>query len=346
MKWSFDTQEEVRFSRHWWLRSARNLVWVVLVTVLIWIYADLEFTRKEDLSATIELTTGGKYALLSSTMVDVTFKVAGSSASVEAFQKRLGALRCDVSAYGPRDYPVEAPTTDILQRAVSFSQAGLELLSAVPGTISLRIDEFRTEELEVRLDSSGAVVTEETITPKKVKVRVARSQWEEILQQNPAPFLKTQPVKLQEIESGRPFPVEIEPLVGGIRVEPHPKTVEVKVTVSELTDTRSFAVSVGLQFPPTWAEDATWAQYSLERKDKLEWRPQITVRGPKKDIEALTPEKVEAYVDLTEEDKNPTGTWWKKEVVVRFPRDRKVELVGSAPTVEYKLVRRSAPPPP
>ena len=86
-----------RFSRRWWIAGLHTLFWVVLVTVLIWIYADMEFTDTAKIIATIKLDTGesGQLELLSRTELPVEFEISGSRSSLEDFQRELdeaGAL--------------------------------------------------------------------------------------------------------------------------------------------------------------------------------------------------------------------------------------------------------------
>ncbi len=46
-----------RFSRDWWISGARTLLWVAVVTILIWVYADMRFTDRRTLLATVRLST-------------------------------------------------------------------------------------------------------------------------------------------------------------------------------------------------------------------------------------------------------------------------------------------------
>ena len=42
--------ESQRFSRPWWTEGFKTLLWVAVVTVLIWVYADMRFTDHRTLT--------------------------------------------------------------------------------------------------------------------------------------------------------------------------------------------------------------------------------------------------------------------------------------------------------
>jgi hypothetical protein len=50
----YNSMEPARFSRTWWLSRSRNALFVALVTVLVWVYADVEFTDQMELTATLQ----------------------------------------------------------------------------------------------------------------------------------------------------------------------------------------------------------------------------------------------------------------------------------------------------
>ncbi|GAF97127.1 unnamed protein product, partial [marine sediment metagenome] len=88
---SFDSLDVPRFSRRWWGGATRTLLPVMLVTTLIWVYADLEFTDTEEFSAKIRLTVGktNGLELLSGSELAVTFTLRGNRSGLDAFRGRL-----------------------------------------------------------------------------------------------------------------------------------------------------------------------------------------------------------------------------------------------------------------
>lgn len=331
-----------------WMRWGRNLLWVVIVTVMIWVYADMEFTRERQFAVTVRLLTDDPdLTLLSDREVEIAFAVEGSMSSLETFDRRPKVIEYDVSRYGAGDAPTPVPTREILLASAGITQAGLTLVSTRPSTINVRLDVIRTETLDVRFDYTGATLAgPPVISPSEVPVRVAESRWRDILDGDPSPTIATETVNLRNVpDTSKPITAELNPVVEGVRVEPAVETVSVRVEVAELTATRTIPVTVRVLAPSAWASDGTWREFTLERKDPLEWRKQLLISGPRQEVERLEPEQVEAYVELTENDKSRTTSWWEGEVKVRFPVDRSIELAGEAPTVEYRLVRREATTP-
>jgi len=133
--------------------------------------------------------------------------------------------------------------------------------------------------------------------------------------------------------------------VGGVPVGLRTAQVTVKFQISQRTDTKTVKVAAQILTPPTWSEEqGIWQKYDLKRQDPAEWLLQLAFRGPKKDVEQLRAEDVQAYVVLKEDDKKPVS-WLVRDVVIRLPRELRLELVGATPQVHFKLVERPAGPP-
>ena len=115
-------------------------------------------------------------------------------------------------------------------------------------------------------------------------------------------------------------------------------------TLSRDTETKTIKVTVRLLVPPAWSEadDTLLRDHVLEREVRDEWRPDITVRGPKTDVQQLNEKEVDAYVLLTEDNRKPVDSWLPGKVVVRFPKHLQIRLVGEVPDVHFRFVPRNA----
>ena len=115
--------------------------------------------------------------------------------------------------------------------------------------------------------------------------------------------------------------------------------------ITQRTQTKQLLVSVGTISPPAWSWDGTWDKYKLQGEaDSLEWRKEITIRGAKKDLDRIEAKDIDAYIELTEDDKEPVS-WLSRPLIVSFPPGLAVELVGDPPAVSFKLVERAEAPP-
>ena len=76
-------QSARRFSRSWWFAQARALAWTAVITLLIWIYADLEFTEVHEFTITVHFEAAPGSTLVLSSLADqdreVTFPRAATS---------------------------------------------------------------------------------------------------------------------------------------------------------------------------------------------------------------------------------------------------------------------------
>lgn len=341
-------QDVHRFSKQWWFNGLRNLFWVTVVTVLVWVYADMEQIRSAEISAVIRLSTGNSenIQLLSKQQLRLDFTVRGNHKNLEQFKRDLatrgGVVTYDVSKeeLSPGEHSVS--TTDILRRAANIERAGLTVVSTSVGEIKIELDELLRKTVGVRFDYINAVPGSVEIEPHEIPIRVGAKAWESIREKLPKPSIATVQTDLNTAISGEKVPVVAS--IAGIPVQPEIDRVTVRFEIKERIRTENLKVAVHVLAPPTWHEDDTWRRYDLQRKDRDEWLPQITVRGPRKDVEQLLARKDEilAYVTLTENDKNPSETYPPHKVLIRFPKGLQLELAGEVPPVHFKLVERSA----
>ena len=181
-----------RFSRQWWWEQNRNIFWVVVVTVLVWVYADLEVTDKMEVKATLRLTTGQAkdMEIISERVIHVDFEVLGNRAALDRFERRINAehsiLLYDVSEdLQPGENIV--PVGDILKRVADIEQAGLTLVSTSVSDITVQIDKVLTQAVPVKFEFRGATLSGTAkITPPQVRVRVSQHTWDNILKTAPA----------------------------------------------------------------------------------------------------------------------------------------------------------------
>lgn len=347
--------EPERFSKPWWLDRLRTFFWVAVVTVLVWVYADMEFTDSEDFRARIRLTTGKstEYVLLGPDQpVEINFVLQGNRRALEGIREDLNdrglEIAYDVSPkFGPDDEVI--PVEQILQESLALPERGVTFQSTSPNMIPLEIDRLIVVgPLVVQAEWRGAVLAAPpTVEPASVEVRVAESRWEEIVRKIPDEdrrVLRTRAVDLSREQTGELVAREVEiiPSLTGVPVQPQVERVRLTFRVEQQTDTKTLTVLVGVLEPATWTLEDVWQTYDLEWKTQFEWRKEIRVSGSRTDLQRLRPEDIHAYVTLREEDKQ--GSWWKGTVHVRLPEDLDVELVGPAPEVTYRLVPRQTPP--
>ncbi len=338
------SRDVARFSKLWWLNSLRNFFWVLLVTVLIWVYADMEFTDTVKLRATLELNTGEstQYELLSKKDISLDFEISGSRSSLEEFERELSTkgkvLKYDVSHTYTTGQKIVLGTK-LLDAAAGLSEKGISIKSVQPETIEVDMDIIVSlDDIPVEFKATGA--TFEPPVAQKVSIQVTSKRLQEIKKKlNGNPYmLTTKQVDLSGRQPGPAVKIEAEifPQIEGIKVAPNPKTVTFDVHITGRAATKEITVSVQLLAPASWAE-GDWQKFVLVRKDPAGWRVTLDIQGPNKN---LKPENVSAYIQLTEDDKKHTTSWLEREVKVYFPPGTGLKLESARPKLSFRLEKR------
>lgn len=341
----------MRFSRSWWTEGFKKLLWVAIVSILIWIYADMRFTDHRTVNAVLRLTApaASRLALIAANdaITDaletrVQFKVEGSREQLDRFEReQRETVVWDITRdHGPGQHAVSV--RDVLNTDPQIAERGLRVISAEPASIAIRLDGLTQQTVPVELVVSGADVAELPTVPP-VGVTVPQAQWDQLVAKGTPPVLKTKELDL----SGKPTgPVEVTfdilPDIGGVAVRLDRATVKATLDIRQRTARKNLTVTVRVLTLPDWDD---LSNYELVRKDPVEWRPEIAVSGSKTDLDKLDAKDVDAYVLLREDDRKPMETWIARAVTIRFPSGLAVQLDRDPPQVSFRLDKRPAEPP-
>jgi hypothetical protein len=277
MRRSLYGSQAQRFSRTWWLETARSLVWVVLVTILIWVYADMRFTDRRTMVTTIHFMApaSSNLALISrgDVVMDyyerrVRFEVEGSREVLDRFEREYrDSVVYDVARdAAPGEQAID--TRSVLNSDPQITERGLRVIAAEPPSITVRLDRLIRRTVPVELAFSGAdLVGQPKAAP--VGVIVPETEWKKILDKMAAPALKSKEVDLSSRPTGKSIEVEFEifPEIAGIPVRLEQNTVKVTLEIRQRTAKKSFVVTVRVLVPPEWDD---LRKYELVRKDPLE----------------------------------------------------------------------------
>ena len=337
------TPEAPRFSPTWWIDGLKNFLFVAAITLLIWIYADMDVTEEEVFNATIVFTTGNStdVVLVSPQRMVVDFTLGGTRSGLREFQRYLEdadfIIHYDLapdSLPGTNDVRVD----DILNKSANLSQLELVVRSATPSNVTFEIDRRVSRIAIIELDYIGAkIVGEPKIKPTETTVRLAAIDdaaiGDDLL------ILKTRQLDLSAIPVGQAYTVQLEivPPPAQLPVQLQDTSVEVTVTVGPRTDHETLTLAVQILNPRTWIEDGTWTQYRLVKKDPLEWQPQVVVSGARQQLDKLRAEDIQAHIILVEDDKTPVESWLQRPVTIQFPPGTDLHIVGDTPVVNFKL---------
>lgn len=349
-----------RFGRKWWLAAGRNMLWIAMVTLLVWVYADMEFTSKNEIRVTIRLTTGNNanLVLLSPQDISVTMEVQGSQHGLDSLQQMIkdrgGVLVYDVTQdYVPTEKPISANVVAILNKLLEPTKKGLTVLKAEPGMTEIHLDRrMKVENIPIDFQFTGATYALQA-NPPKASIMVSQSQWKKVESLLPPDkrVLKSKSINLSNVAVDKPVEVEVLPfftLPDGqeVPVEVLQDVVQVQVSITQKLDTKDLRIFVRVSTPASWAWAGTWRDYELQAKDTNEWiNRQVTVEGSKVDLDRLDAADVDAFIMLNDTDKeeNPKSDTspLTRPIEFKFPPSLHVKLKGPPPTVQFKLVRRA-----
>ena len=342
--------EAKRLSLAWWFGRGRNIFWVSVIAILIWVYADLEVSENRQFSVVLRLSTTTQMKLLSDSEIPVEFTAKASRRTLARFEQWLkehgDVVELDLSDYEPGQHTERTDT--LLNRAPDISDWGLTVQRTVtPEEIPIWLDSVATRQLPVELDAAGGVIADESFDPQVVTVTAATSVWDDIDEAGISPVIRTERQDLSQVPAGqsKTLTARLIAALDGHRVSLDPEAVSVTVTVSQRTDTRTITIDVTRLEPLAWAAESVWTEYDFVPNPQSDWRVEIVVTGAKKDLDQLQAVDVVAFVKLTEDDKRPVESWLDRAVEVHFPEGMQLRLVGDPPTVQFRLVQRAERPP-
>jgi hypothetical protein len=339
------------FSRKWWLAGLRTAGWVLVVTVLIWVYADIQFTKEETVQVTLEIVAepADEMIVLSQSELPVRATIKGRKYLID--QIRGTRLTYNPAEELPIGVHPDQSVADILRGMPRVEKSGFEVVSATPRYVDIALDRLALlEDVPVELRTGGGELAGPAkLQPGRANLRVPVSQLDLIDPDNLV--LQTSLLELQDVPPGKEVTRSADILAPrdvAARIEP--ARVEATFTVVQPFVEREYTVPVRVQVPKEWLINDIWAERKLEPKDPLDWTRKIVVRGPPIELEKLKAEHIDAYVTLSEGDLAPVS-WLDRPVKVKFVGgEGKIDFEKLSlrnlplPPVSYKVVRRQDGP--
>ncbi|MCP4375063.1 MAG: hypothetical protein GY794_02615, partial [bacterium] len=265
-----------RFSREWWIDSARIGFWVTIVTVLVWIYADMEHTRTADVTIKIRLNTAGApdtVVTSKRSVTEVLFRIRGSRSDIERFRRKFSGdgniVDFDLSTL--TDFKTglrKGIRADLaLELATEVQSLGLKIVSSTPTIISdFKIEKLQSRQLPVEFVFKGAELAE---TPSAtVDVLAPESFWANA---GPKATIRTIEKDLSGLAAGKLQKVQFQLIptlnTKTVKLTSDTVTVNLKVVRRTALASESIPITVRIVTPAEWTETGVWAQFKLVRRD-------------------------------------------------------------------------------
>jgi hypothetical protein len=205
----------------------KTLVWVIPLTILIWVYAEREQNvdlKNVTIPVRVVVNNSGKVVTLRDAAITAT--VTGPHTNVQEFLRRLERTDQPVLVHaidpGTPAGEIQIPAA-VLNDDPVLVRNGISLSDINPKSLQATVDDLVSEELPVRVPGKvTGLEGEPRFTPDTVKVTAPRSLFDEAkrLQKSDTPYLTVDLTKLGELKSPGTHDVSV-PLISGVFAAPH-----------------------------------------------------------------------------------------------------------------------------
>lgn len=343
-----------RLGRARLLVALRTFITVGVVTLLLWIWADLERESHEDVTVAVKVVapSGTDLRVVSpAEPVNVSVRLVGSRERLSEFlrrlherdatgQKTIYEVQTGAGWEPGGDYSINVP--EALRKWDQIR--GLSPSDATPQAIPVKLDRWVRKEVKVELwTTDNAAVRDVAVVPDKMRVRVPSSRQGEL---GPVPVIRTQELKLDAYAPGQEVHNRLVALANNINGVPavpvDANEVSVSFRMGSRTEAKDFTANVEVLASPELVERMSREGLMLERQDSSplgEWHLTLRVRGSRDAIQhaATDPTSIRAFVRITESDFLQTATFPARPVTVVLPAGLELESPIS-PTVSFRFV--------
>ncbi len=332
-----------------WRVSRRAMV-VAPLAVMIWYVAD-QASQIQSAPMQVEIVPravrGGRHVEAvrpKPAVFNVVFQ--GSTRAIHRIMESLGDKPLRVEWPVREEYDrlgsYSAAVASLLRAAPAMLERGVSIVSVVPPIFEFTVDELEVRRVALVADTGALSVTEVRFDPPEASVTLPKRVWDSLgesgrvlrvpLGSRLANLPNDKDVTLTEI----PVPQRIGDAVAE-RVEPLEASVSLRV-VGRVTRRALRGVVVEWKVP-----QSIQSRYEIEARDSNELLVDMTVEGDRSVVEALTADKVVAFVALTSEHASRGGDWQSATITAVLPPG--VTLMGPPRDVSFRLVERPSASP-
>jgi hypothetical protein len=333
----------------------RTILAVTVLTVAIWVWADLEQTappREVQLPVRVLVPPG--YILRSVSPAEVTVRYTGPKGEVEKLSASADEMVCRLAITEQELRPLGEQ--ELRAGRTLHARDGLghwphrilvtdlkgEHDGIIDNDIIVRLDRVVHVKVDVKPRVTGAEAEGVTAQPAQVEARVAESEWRSL------PEAKRFALATLVVGSIPQDPqvvgeVPLERKLGGpdgIEATFDPPTVKVRALLKSERVTRSLGV---FRIKVVGAPD-TMNRYHIVFPQGAELAVDLEVRGPAPEVDRINSDRVSVVLELTADDKpNPEAWIPGKLKVLGLPNN--VVPTRDLPTVNFNLEKKNDKPP-
>ncbi len=316
-----------------WQDRLKTGLMVVLLTGLVWFFADQADMDSKTVSLHLSVQPpSANYRVMAQApeplQFDVTFKAPrGVIREIEQeMRTRLlnATFTLDRPAGDARFAHQDYESAKVIGQLDVIRQRGLAVVSAHPASFSVDLDTVVRRTMRVRPEFGELVVEKEEPKPAAVDVilpsRMADELADDWLRVDVAPYVDASKPDVWQSKT-----VELKWPQADARaalVHFEPPSFEVRMKLKDTTEQKKFqSVQVGLLFVSPEVSNKYRVEY-----DSAEFRPDVTVAGPRQVIDNLSKDNVKPFVLYVE-------VYSSDEASVGQPITRPVKIQGLDPSV-------------
>lgn len=336
------------FAKDVW-RFARRLLVIAPLTAIVWVLADeASLSQIENVPVTLKLTHDAGIAVDLDQGTILTVALRGPNRALD--QLRIASaqrplelewrLNGPYAGYGRHELG-EGELIELLSSLPGLSERGVYAQRAAPDKLAYSVDEVQVVSFPIEADAGTLQVADVRFEPPEAQVRIRRNDLERLTTSDRIVTAKLTD-RLTGVTGDEPITLDrvaLERKIDGFdMVGVNPDVVKVTLrVVAEHARTRIESVPVQILASPQFAQS-----FDIELRDAGEWLIDLEIEGERTRIAALRPQDVQAYVSFSS-SQTPSTEFRSSEVKVLLPPG--LSVVGTPPSVQYRLTLRVAPSP-
>lgn len=340
-----------------WSQHLRLLPVTIVVTILVWMYAEAQFSdSQEDLRVTLEFRSGTPtQAIEVSEPANHQYRISvtGTRNNVDEFRRQsLGTLvvterqRAGLTFSVPetKESEIRLDSTALLNQMPRFRDRGITVVSADPPITVIALDQMETLTLPIRV-RAGVALKQATLTPDRAVVRIPRGK---LLEIGGVDAVQVWALPARDLNNAQPE-TDLQ-VPARLQVE-YPGRNDERVTISPTQVTLQArtadqkAAALALDDIPVWVSgpSSMLARYQVVLEPRfvkidLTGTPEALQRV--RNLAATMPRGeashgVRAFLDLDVAD-NANASLRPRSVRWALPEG--LEAIGTPPVVQFRLV--------
>ncbi len=323
----------------------RTFLAVVVLTIAIWVWADLEQTGESEYLVPVAINGPAGFRISDVNPTQLTVKFVGPKGELQSLtaapQEKV--CRFNLTEAELKSNSLVLPARDGFRhwigRHIAVTEIRDEHGAAFDGKIYANASRLVTvEKVRVVVQVTGAVTKAATANPHEVTARVAEADLDRLPKSK---HFVVAPLNIDVV----PESLKVEQKVtldrhlggpDGIDATFDPATVTVSAPLESAVTKKALGrLPILISAPPEMLN-----RYRIVFQPEADRWVELEVEGPTSAVERLKPQDVRVQLVLTADDKPNPGSWLPREpVVVGVPPG--VKLVKPLPTVNFNLEKHN-----